>query len=286
MNFLTFIFSLLLLISFGTHLILEKQNSQKKIRNSIVGHLAAQRKILSQTEQKRYQSIPLPITGTETTPPTKHTPSQKKAPELPDTNPECAKINLFPLIQEGREIEPFLYEITTKIIKTMYGPHLFKEHPKEEIPFLTAFLQISKKAIEKKESFALEKLFFNNPKWQRIYYRMLKGSKQFPSLLDVIKASEIPSKICLSHAHPFQLQLLFGPKIGTRLFQEIHEDPPTPLTKELITQLYTENHALTPEISVLNSIEYSSAHAHKDKKTYIAKDNATNITLKKNVYNR
>lgn len=286
MNFLTLIFSLLLILSFGTHLILEKQNSQKKLRSSIMGHLAAQRKILSQCEQHSYQAIKLPITPVQET---RQSTAKKRSPQIPKINPECAKINLFPLIQEGKEAEPLLYEIMTRLIKTFYGPVLFKD-AKEEIPFLTAFLQVSKKALEKKELFALEKLSFENPKLQRIYYQMLKGTKDpssnkgFPSLLDVTKVEENKTKICLAHAHLSQLKLLFGPQIANRLFQEIHQDLPTPLTKELIERIYSECHALAPSPSLLNLIEFGTFHPHKNKTTYIAEDSSTHVTLKKNIY--
>ncbi len=280
MNFLTLIFSLLLIVSFGTHLILEKQNSQKQLRNSSLGHIAAQRKMISQVEDEAFKGIALPITPTEKTSSMHPT---KKPFTLPKINPECAKINLFSLIEDGKEKETLLYELMMKLIKNVYGPHLFKD-PKEAGPFLMEFLQAAKRGLEKKETFAIEKLILKKEKWQRTYYQMLKGSPNYPSFLDLVKVEESRSKICISHAHPVMLRLLFGDAVTKRLIEELQEDPPTPLTKELIERLYVESRLLPPETSLLNAIDYRPSHIRKNKKAYIATDDATKITLKKNIY--
>ena len=58
MNFLTFVFSLLLIFSFGTFVMLEKQIGNQKLRKTYLGHIAAGRKMLSKTESETYKSFP------------------------------------------------------------------------------------------------------------------------------------------------------------------------------------------------------------------------------------
>lgn len=290
MNFLTFIFSLILIFSLGTFVTLEKQAGDRRLRSTFLGHITANRKLLSKWESETYQTF-----RSRPNPPSEQlSSSTKKEPKpakTPPINPECAKINIGPLIQEGREAHPFLYEITLKLLKQFYGASIFDNKPQLADPFLTVFLKKAKEAMEKK-TFSLEKLSLEAPiQWQ--YYKMLKGTKQwdqgqkigYPSLLDMVKVEEKPSKICLSHAHPGLIALFFGDKAADKLYQQMHGENSSPITKEAIEQACSESHIAILEPAIFDFLELRQPSHAKDKKTtWIAEDQTTKISLRKNIY--
>lgn len=279
MNFLTLIFSLLLLVAFGTHVILEKQSTQHKLKSSYLGHVGAQRSIFNQNEGRLYRNVNLPITPYPEKPQEK---KQKKKRDFND-NLECARINLLPLIEEGKENKSALYEVAQNMIKVCYGDQLFEGNLQAVKKFLDTFL----KECAKNPSVELEKLSLHNDAMQTIYYRMLKGTKKleggFPSLLDLIKIEKGDSTVCLVHARPVVLSVLLGPKAAHRLFEEIHRDPQFFLSKERVKTICLECHALPPSEEILDMISYHPAKQGGHKKTtYIAEEGA--VVLKKQIY--
>ncbi len=288
MNFLTFVFSLLLIFSLGVFVSLEKQSGDRRLRSTYLGHIAANRKILSRWEGEAYKAF----RGTTKSVAKPKTQSQNKTPQkkkVPPVNPECARLNLWPLIQEGREEHPLLYDAAIKLLDTFYGPSLFAGKPQTKALFLHDFIKKAKIAIQKNQ-FCLEKLSLD-PSFQVQYYKMLKGTKEwnleeglgYPSLLDMIKVEEAPSKICLNHAHPGQISALFGIKAGHLLYHEIHQDPPLSVTKDLIEQTCAKAHLIVFDPDLLSLIELEkSCHATTKKLTLIVKDGE--VTIRKNIY--
>lgn len=290
MNFITFVFSLLLIFSIGTFVSLEKQAGDRRLRSTYLGHVSANRKILSKWESQVYKSF-----RTQSSPakePTQNpTKKEQSVIKIPQVNPECARLNLWPLIQEGREAHPFLYDIVLKFLDTFYGHTLFNEKPQAKVLFLNEFLKKAKIAIQKNK-FSMEKLSLE-PTFQLQYYKMLKGTKEwdieqkigYPSLLDVFKAEESPSKICLCHAHPGQIAALFNIKVGISLYREIHKDTSLPVTKELVEKICSESHMMMLDPDLLALIDIGrSIHAKKGKTTLVAEDSDTQIRLRKNIY--
>ena len=292
MNFLTFVFSLLLLLSLGTFTLLEQQAGNHRIRSTFLGHLKANRKILSHIESatyKTFRAVPNPNPH----PKEKNDQEKDSQPKTPLINPSCARLNLWPLIAEGKEEHPFLYELAAKLLKTLYGPFLFENKPRFEYRFLDLLLKRAKETFQKQgNQFPLEKLSLNDPSLQLIYYQMLKGTKErghkeligYPSLLDSISLEESKAKVCLCHAHPEQIGALLGAKTAARLFQELHREERPPLTKEWIETICSECHArLDPEIFAHLEIGRFN-HDPKGKEVFIAEDSDTHISLRKNVY--
>lgn len=293
MNFITFVLSLLLIFSIGTFVALEKQAGNRRLRNTYLGHVAANRKILSKWESEVYKSL----RGEPSSPKKKglHTTSEKtkKEHKIPLVNPECARLNLWPLIQEGREEHPFLYATALKFLETFYASSLFSEKPQEQALFLNDFLKKAKLAIQKNQ-FSMETLSLD-PRFQILYYQMLKGTKQwdllqkmgYPSLLDIVKVEEHPSKICLSHALPGPIAALFNPKAALLLYQEIHKESPPLLTRELIEKICADSHLIMLDPEVFNLIDLKNpAHAKERKTTLVAEDADTKISLRKTIYTR
>lgn len=284
MNFVTFVFSLLLIFAFGTFVVLEKQSGDRRLRKTYLGHVLANREILSKWESKTYKSFRSPkkeAVKKETQP------NQR---ELPEINPNCSRLNLWPLVQEGKEQNLALYEMTLKLLDTFYGKSLF-ERPEEKAIFLNAFLKKAQEMIQKNQ-FSLEKIAMDSA-FQTRYYRMLKGTKTwipekgvgYPSLLDVIKVDEAPSKVCLCHAHQGQLIGIFGQKAGTLLFQEIHTEEGQVPTKEFVEEVFSRSHQLALNEEMFDLLEMGRhRHLEKGKTTLIAADDASGISLRKNIY--
>jgi hypothetical protein len=289
MNALGFVFSILLILSFGFALCLERQTSSNKLRSNYLGHSSANRKILSQSESMFYVSLPSkpPV---EQLP--KKEPSQnpkRKNSSLPKINPRCASVNLFPLIGDAKEKNPLLYETTARLLKVFYGETLFENKPHAEIHFLNAWLGAMKLFLENNASLILEKVQFKNPNYQTLYYKMLKGTKNplegYPSLLEYVKVDPISSKICTSHAHPFMLSILFGSKPSLKIYETIHaKQPHPPVTQETIERICSEEHTPIYNKDIFALVELSSLRHKKDSKTVlVGEDRISHISLKKTV---
>lgn len=300
MNFLSFIFSLLLLISFGIAICMQKAIEARRIQSTSLGHLIANRYILSEYEKETFQSL-------RTVRKSKTTKEKKKEPSAPSVrrekeetdetslspNPLCARLNLWPLIQEGREHHPLLYDATAKLLKTFYEP-LFEKQSRFEFRFLDAWLAQTRLALTKETPFAPETVSFPDPAMQACYYKMLKGTKKcqflkegigYPSLLDLIKVEPVSSKPCLAHAHPYLFAALFSPKIAMPLFYAIHRDPHPPPTPELIEQICGESHLFLPDRAIFELLEFGRPrHKKGAKTTLVAEDEDTHISLKKTVF--
>jgi hypothetical protein len=190
------------------------------------------------------------------------------------------------LIQEGREQHPLLYELAAKMIRTFYGQLAVKQK-RFEYHLLDALLVAAKSAPA---PLALEKLDLGEN--QRIYYKMLKGTKKwdlsqalgYPSLLDYVKAEASSDKICLFHAHPDVMAVLFGDKVAARLHAEIHQQDGPLLTQELIERMGSEMHIITLDPEIFTLLELGRPHHEENKKTFIAEDNSHEVSLKRNFY--
>lgn len=293
MNLLGLVFSLLLILSYGFFACWEKQISSTRLRGTYLGHQKANRKILNSYESELYETLRHKKKESEpkTTASEKEKPPKEKKPPIP-LNGECAKLNLYPLIQKGKEENQFLYETAAKLLRFFYQP-LYGSKPRFEYKFLDAILSSAQTALQNEPLFALEKLSFSDEHFQLLYYKMLKGTKEcdlsahvgYPSLLDYIKIEPVEEKICLFHAHPDLLSVFFGAKAAPKLFEEIHKEKAPPLTFEAATQICCESHliALDPDLNQL-LLFGQSQHRQNLKKTLAEQDSETQVSLRKNVF--
>lgn len=294
MNMLTFVFSILLILSFANLAIREKQMGARRIKSTYLGHIHAERKILSACEKEAYnsfKSIPKPKKSTSNL---RTAASPAKQPAKPLPNSLCARLNLHPLIDQGKETHPFLYNLSAKMLKAFYEPLFSTQGVKSEYKFLDAWLNAARALrVKQEKDFAYEKIVFKDPVYQSLYYKMLKGTKTwnleekigYPSLLDYVQFDLKPKKICLAHAHPDILSVLFNPKAAAKLFAETHQSKPPVLTKEFIERICFETHMIHVEPE-LYGLLHLGAPSHKPKSGFalIAEDAETHITLKKNVH--
>ena len=297
MNFLTLVLSLMLICSFSLFVLLEKEAGQKKLRATYLGHMAANQKILKQHDKEIYDHLPEHRKpGIAGQPSTSLAPAaqdleeqdsdEEEEPEIPPINPECARLNLWPLIQEGREEHPLLYNTTLKLLKTLYGHALFDDRLSEAKHFLDVFLRKAKEAQQKEPIKALEKLSLG-PSLQMTYYCCLKGMKDgsYPSLLDVVKVEETPSKVCLQHAHPDLLAVFFGEKAASKIYAEIHKENARRITETQIEQICHESHVLVLDPAIFDLLEiHPPRHPKMAKTTRLGKDKNSQISLRKTIY--
>lgn len=288
MNTLGFVFSILLILSFGFSVCLEKQVSSQRLRSSYLGHTHANRKILVQCETEFYNSLPYKAHQVRQQRSHLEKKHQQTVPPILKINSKCAALNLFPLIEQDKINDSILYETAARLFKQFYGKILFEEKPHAEFHFLNAFIQAIKIATLKEVPLILEKIQFKHPADQMLYYKMLKGTKDstagYPSLLEYIKIEPQPSRICLSHATPHMIAALFGPKASLQIYQAVHMPKAPPMTKEIIEKLCSEVHTLIYNAEIFDLIELSKSRHKKDlRKTVVGEDRETHISLKKNV---
>lgn len=280
MNLLIFVFSLLLIFSYSFSVAFEKFKGERKIRSSYLGHINANRKILSAYETELYKAFPSKPNPVQTTPISNSTKKITKPILIPKINPECARLNIASLLSTNIEENRLLYDLTAKLIKIFYGAPLLQNKPHAEYQFLDTFL----KTARAQEGEPLEKLNFHNPDLQEIYYQMLKGTKKsYPSLLDyIVMIPHSRSPICLYHAHPLLLTVFFGEKASIKIYNEMHKPEGLPVTEEVIERLCNENHTpvLQPEIFKFLQLG-KPIHKNRGKKALIQTDDATAITLRK-----
>lgn len=281
MNLLGLVFSILLILSFGYYSLAEKHLTGNKLRNSYISHSRVHRKICNQFTSELYNNLQ----GVKTE--RKKTNKKKNAgPKniIVEPNRECAKLNLWPLIEEGRENHPKLYELAIKLIGTFYKP-LGDGEKRFEHRFLDQFIQCAKSV--KKEEFSLETLSFSDPEMQKLYYKMLKGTKKwdlnnhigYPPLLDYVKANPSIEAICVFHSHPDMLQILFNPKIGQALYSSIHrKEGNSPLSQELIEHFASVTHSfrIDPELYPLLTLSGYLDHVEK-RKIFVAAEGEVQI---------
>ncbi len=290
MNILGLVFSLLLILSYSFWATWEKSTGSRRLGTAYLGLQKINRKYLNHFESELYQSLrqkPLDKTS-----PAPSEPSAPKEAKIPALNEPCARLNLLPLITEGRDEHPFLYETAAKLFRTFYQP-LFQNQPRFEYRFLDQLLASIKTALEKESPFSLEKLSLKDASLQPLYYRMLRGTKEWdlskgtglPPLLDYLKCEPSSDKLCLFHAHPDLLSVLFNPKAAKQLFQKIHQEKAPPLTKELLEQICSEAHIFALDARLFDLLELGRpSHQPDIGRAYIETDEASHISLRKRLY--
>ncbi len=292
MNILGLVFSLLLILSYGFYACWDQQTAATRLRRTYVGHQRANRTLLNKYQSELYSR--LKGKGQPTKPRQQseaRTESPQSPPKPPELNPLCARLNLWPLIQEGRENHPLLYEVSAELIRTFYTPLQGREK-RFEYHFLDAFLLAAKQTLQGEAPFALEKITFADPQWQRLYYKMLKGTKRWdlathvglPPLLDYIKAEPSPSSVCLFHSHPDLIAVLFGTPVALPLYTEIHRKEGPALTPELVETFCRQAHQTPFDPELLKLLDFKNSGHHEMQKTFLAEDRQTDVYLRQKVY--
>lgn len=290
MNILSLVFSILIILSFGFYACMEKGVALRRLDATFIGQSNANRKILSKYENEIFNKIRSPKkikTKKGDTKKPKTAKGKRPNQEISRLNPECARINLWPLIQEGREEHQLLYEQVAILLRTFYKAPLFgffSEKPGLEYRFIDSWLP-TLKALKPDEPVILEKIALKDASLQMFYYKMLRGSKeQYPSLLDLVKVSpSSDERVCLFHATPQLLSVFFG-NAAEAVYEELHKDHIL-VTEEMIEETCRKHRFALFDKNIFALLELGRPkHKNSLEKTILEEDAETHISLRKKVY--
>ena len=298
MNILGIVFSMLLIFSFGFYACLEKQVAIHQIHKTFLAQAKIHHQILSDCEEKNYKSIKAIRKKTLSKGASSSPKASKKSSEKPLTiplvNPECARLNLWPLLQkeEKEEGRPPLYEQLAHLLKIYYEKPLFaffSDRSELEYRFLDAWLLEIRKILAQKpqEPILLEKIAFKDSSLQTLYYNMLRGSKnKYPPLLDFVKIKQVAKeseKLCLLHATPTMLSVFFT-TAANAIYEEMHKETLV-ITEERIEELCRQHHAAAPPKELFQLLSLSRfSHPSTPETTFWEEDGETKLSIRQKIY--
>jgi hypothetical protein len=284
MNILPFVLAILIVLSYGASVSFQSRMASRRNQKAHVGMRSAEMQILRQSEWELYDHLPGEPVKVEKM---KHdAPPKEEKKEV--INPSCAKLNLFPLIDQGKMALPALYETAAKMLRLFYRNTLF-ENQALEYRLLDAILAAGKRSLNESLSLPIETLDLKNGDLQALYYTALKGTKKcqlsekgYPSLLDYLKIDRMVAPICLFDAHPHILTLFFGPKTASIVHREIHSGQKQSLELETILQLSSDPDLAFVNPDVWKLIDFHRpTHGSSSRLTMIGEDAETGICVRR-----
>jgi hypothetical protein len=296
-NILPMVMGLMLIFACAFSLSMHKAVRAKQVENTYQAHAKASQKILNSYESMCYDRLRGEAKDTK----------NRSRPNLDailpaeivinHLNAECARLNLWPLVEDDVSHHRELYECAAQILRSLYGAVLFKNAPRIEYRLLDSIVESARLAyletnqscplLEKLQLKGYEKKPFN---MQSLYYAMLRGTRRkspdvlsYPSLLEYFFFDNSQHKICLQHASIEMIAALFGSQSAFALYQEIHNSR-TPLAKEQIINICVQNGNVLPrEDGLFQQIDLARAHPDSSGYKIIVGEEA-DISLKQRVY--
>ena len=234
MNVIPFVMTILLILTYGMAASMQGRFLTHRNQKAYLSLRGAELDILRKSEWRQFNALPGDTVKKEHQPRNSHPKKQAESEESEQTielNTPCARLNLYPLIAEGREAHAALYETAAKTLRIFYQKPFFDTEKRFEYKLLDAILAGAKTKLEGKNSLALETIAIKDPSLQPLYYALLKGTKHYqlsemgyPTLMDYWKIEKETGKICLFHCHPDMLTVFFGEKTAPKLFKELREN--------------------------------------------------------------
>lgn len=234
MNVIPFVMAILLILTYGMAASMQGRFLTHRNQKAYLSLRGAELDILRKSEWRQFNALPGEAVKKAQQPRNSHPKKQAESEEPEQTvalNAPCARLNLYPLIFEGRDAHAALYETAAKMLRIFYQQPFFNTEKRFEYKLLDAILAGAKSKIEGKNSLALETIAIHDPSLQPLYYSLLKGTKHYqlsevgyPTLMDYWKIEKETAKICLYHCHPDMLTVFFGEKTAPKLYKEIREN--------------------------------------------------------------
>ncbi|MES2122804.1 MAG: hypothetical protein V4492_08535 [Chlamydiota bacterium] len=205
---------------------------------------------------------------------------------------EESKWNLGPLfVHEGpSQLHPF-YEPLARHLRLLYQKNLFSAHghpDKIEYQIIDAVLS---KGHALKDVHSFSELFPDNPKLQKLFYHMLKGTTQhgdqkgYPPFADCFSLLGERTPICLSFAAPQILEALFDKETMEFILEEERIKWASEKKYVSITKEELQNHLATnpQRASILASLESYLSYSNQPapRKIIRGKDPRTGIIAQK-----
>lgn len=281
MNVIPFVITILTVLTYGMSL--TYQNKINSMRNQIAynQYRNAELKILKKSQKMQFKHLPGKKVLVENEKKTKN-----KTKLSSTLNQECAKFNLFPLIDEGKETHPALFETVLKFLRLFYAEKVFAHEKNLDQKILEALLKAAKLALKENKKLDLETLSLNDPSLQLIYYKLLKGTKNgYPPLSDFLKIEKEPSKICIYHANHDLLAIFFGEKTASQIEQILQNEKATTLSLDAIFQVASDATLRFKDPKVFDLIDFTNPkHAENPWQTIVAEDDTSKSSARKNIY--
>ncbi|OGN61625.1 MAG: hypothetical protein A3F40_00160 [Chlamydiae bacterium RIFCSPHIGHO2_12_FULL_27_8] len=204
MNILGFIFTILMIFSIITNNLYLKAKNETIFSSSLNGFMKASRNLNNNFEKEIFKNL--------------KTNNEKKEKILSKTrniNILNAKMNLYPLLDKKKSENAEYYNLAAKLIKELYKESDFYQEGFE-------FFLLDRIILNDKNTPSLDRIDLNNSKFQKIYYKMLKGSKTYniPSFLDYFTIKEKDFKIPIKDASFELLKCAFSTDLAYKIKNE------------------------------------------------------------------
>ncbi|MBF8263885.1 MAG: hypothetical protein HW387_1550 [Parachlamydiales bacterium] len=291
MNILSMVMGLLLIFACTFTLSLRKATVTQGVEKTYQAHLKASRKIQNSYESLCYRRM----RGVKPkNPEGQATETPKKETRIEPLNLDCARLNLWPLVMDGAEKHPTLYEMAAQLLRSFYGSAFLNQQPRLEYHMLDAILAAANNEKSNASSVFLEKLalkdFHVKPLYtmQTLYYHMLRGTKKsagdqsYPALLEYLMVENKKSSICIHHASIEMLSALFGPRAAHAIFHERQESE-TPLTVERVQDLCSQNGKIGLSDEFFELFDWQASRHHSSGHKTLVHEEA-DVCLKQKVF--
>ncbi len=221
MNFLPFVFTLLLLLTFISSFLFSSVMGTARENKVILSQRHAYLKLLSNQHHQLYKSMKKKAIKATNPPPPPNpvdkTPKEvDKKPRSSTEGYEKSKLNLIMMLSSDQpQVQKTLEETAIRLIDILYSPYKFyNETPVKDIA-RTIVKQIIKDKIE-----CFEELRFDNIEMNKIYYKMLKGTNtSYPALSEYFSLNkQIKSAIYFRYASKPVLRALLGDGLAKSVF--------------------------------------------------------------------
>ncbi|MBN1914955.1 MAG: hypothetical protein JW769_03600 [Parachlamydiales bacterium] len=287
MNIITFVSTFLLIFAVSTYTFLGKRKNHEEISTYYIGHTNALRKVENHYTSKVFHRLPkLPREKTFAESSHKKTGKRKKRPLV------SAKLNIYPLLEEGKENHPHLYEVLAHLLHIHYAKILPKKDMEYEL--IDHLIAWKKSRGTKDENLYLEKIALAHPTFQPIFYQMLRGSHRapfvvhYPSLLDLVEiAPHCKPLIYLPHAPHALIEALFNEEIADAVDEaQEKEEGFSPLHSQEFSNLLQEK-KFTPSknFDPMSLITFVMPQYHHSSLIIIEKmDETAHVSVKKMMY--
>jgi hypothetical protein len=220
MNFLPFVFTLLLLLTFISSFLFSSVMGTARENKVILSQRHAYLKLLSNQHHQLYKSMKKKTENAgEKKPQQKRDKTPKKVDEKPRSSTEGfekSKLNLIMMLSSDQpQKQKILEETAIRLIDILYRPYEFYHKTPVKDVARTIVKQIIKDKIE-----CFEELRFDNPELNEIYYKMLKGTNtSYPALSEYFSLNkQIKSAIYFRYASKPVLRVLLGDGLAKSVF--------------------------------------------------------------------
>jgi hypothetical protein len=291
MNILPFVFAVLLILSYGASASFQSRIESRRNQKAHLGLRKTELNFLRHSEAEHYKELPgIAVKIKKEKPAATRVRKQNESKPIP-INPVCCRLNLYPLLDDGRNKHPNLYETAAKLLRTFYSTALFSSEKGFEYKLLDAIVCAGKSSLKEEFSLPIETLDLNDPQLQDIYYTSLKGTKKcslgrkgYPPLIDYLKIERKDEPICLFEAHPHMLTVFFGQKTAKIVYETLHDGQKQSLELDAIIQISNDPQLafIDPEVWKLLNFKRPT-HASASRRTFVAEDAETGISLRKEI---